>query len=576
MATKSDAAALRDVSGSTESTHVGGSVALRYVARAGLLPELSRQTYDSFPKALREAVLNGLDAEATRVDIDFSEVETTRQITVRDDGVGMSMSDFCEQFMSLGGSSKFGDNERFGRIGIGSLALLQYAEAAVIKTKRAGAQTGTEARIQHPWNLGRDDRRTHLGEMSAGFAEEYRYEGEASDHFTEVTLENVNPDVWEVGQDPSAFYELIENLRRILPLPWGDSRLSSALEASSPDLVALLRDHIREWSAPVFIHSGWERNVELHRRSYGDDRTGLEDWSGPPMPLLKTVRIPGLVAMREITLAGFLLNQKRARAEWTGLTARVQNVAVEEHSFFDVTSDPGFRKYISGEVWLLGDVDRERLINIDRSSFNRECIDYHVVQRVMSRAIVEFKSQGVQRPQRQKVAVRRVLEDHARSLKAIEKVANRAAETSEGRLPSSEWGRTLRNRHGVREALEALDTEIVINTEADDKDRSYGLDLSEDGLRVKATVGTGLLEPTIRVGDVEYQVMYAAAGPDDPPVVIRSRPRVIVFNTGHAAYATGDRARKFELSLALELAYLLDNSDAASVYRQMVNLLEVM
>ena len=50
------------------------------------------------------------------------------------------MRDFCEQFMSLGGSSKFGDVRRFGRIGIGSLALPQYAEAAVIETKRAGSQ----------------------------------------------------------------------------------------------------------------------------------------------------------------------------------------------------------------------------------------------------------------------------------------------------------------------------------------------------------------------------------------------------------------------------------------------------
>ena len=49
-----------------------------------------------------------------------------------------------------------------------------------------------------------------------------------------------------------------------------------------------------------------------------------------------------------------------------------------------------------------------------------------------------------------------------------------------------------------------------------------------------------------------------------------------IFNTGHAAYATGDRARKFELSLALELSYLLDHTDAAAVYEQMVGFLEVL
>jgi hypothetical protein len=225
------------------------------------------------------------------------------------------------------------------------------------------------------------------------------------------------------------------------------------------------------------------------------------------------------------------------------LTARVQNVAVEEHSFFDVTSDPGFRKYISGEVWLLGDIDRERLINIDRSSFNRECVDYQTIQRVMGRAIVEFKSQGVQRPQRQKVAVRRVLEDHVQSLKAIEKVAKRAASAHDGRLPSSENGRTLRKRHGIRQALEALDTEILVDQNRVGVELSYDLNLSDDGLRVRATVGPALLAPTIAVGDLEYQVLYATGGPQDPPVVVRNRPRAIIFNTGHPAYASGDRAQ---------------------------------
>src|SRR5438270_1653968 len=132
---RSQSGALRRVSDG-ELASAGGKVALQYVARAGLLPELSRQTYDSFPKAMREAVLNALDADASRVDIDFSQVDSRREVIVSDDGVGMSLKDFCEQFMSLGGSSKFGDRSRFGRIGIGSLALLQYAEAATIKTPR--------------------------------------------------------------------------------------------------------------------------------------------------------------------------------------------------------------------------------------------------------------------------------------------------------------------------------------------------------------------------------------------------------------------------------------------------------
>jgi hypothetical protein len=560
---------------------IGGNVALHYVARAGLLPELSRQTYDSFPKALREAVLNALDAEATRVDIDFSRIESDRELYVVDDGVGMSMREFCEQFMSLGGSSKFGDDGRFGRIGIGSLALLQYAEAAMIETKRAGSRTGIRARIQHPWILGRAERRAHLNEMAAGFAEEFSYDGPAKAHFTRIKLENVNADVWTIGQDPTAFYNLLESLRRILPLPWNDGHLSNALEDVAPDLLATLREHINAWSAPVYAHSVWERDVKLGRRTFGDDGAGVEDWNGPPVPLLKTLRVPGEGRRREITIAGFLLSQKRAQADWFGLTARVQNVAVEEHTFFDVTSDPGFRKYISGEVWLLGDVDRERLINIDRSSFNRECIDYQAVQRVMSRAIVEFKARNVQRPQRQKVEIRRVLDEHVRALRAIDKVANRAAEVLDSSgmrgLPASEPERgSLRKRRNIIDMLRDAGAEVIVEADRDKADCSYKLDVSSDGRRVRAVVGPGVTEPRVSIGGLEYRIEYAVADPTDPPLVIRNRPRQIVFNTAHAMHAGGSRPGKYEMSLALELAYLLDSSDAAAVYEQMVSFLEVL
>lgn len=559
----------------------GGRIALRYVARAGLLPELSRQTYDSFAKALREAILNSSDARASRVDVDLSRIASDAELSVVDDGIGMSTKDFCEQFMSLGGSSKFGDSEQFGRIGIGSLALIQYAEAAVIETKPAGTQLATRARLQHPWALEREERRGHLAEMAAGFAEEFEYEGDAGDHFTRIRLTGLKPEVSSIGHDPGAFYKLVEDLRRLLPLPWSSGRLPDALETAAPELVTALKPHIERWSTPVYIHSSWERDIRLVRRAFGEDQAGVEDWSGPPVPILKKLRVSDDSGRREIIIAGYLLNQKRAQAHWAGLTARVQNVAVEQHTFFDVTADPGFRKYITGEVWILGEVDRERLINIDRSSFNRECADYHAVQRFMSRAIVEFKSQSVQRPQRQKVSVRRVLEDQVRALKAIATIAEQAAlileESGITALPSSEPSRgRLSNRVGVVELLKEAEVDVTVDDTRAPDDLSYEIELSDDGHRIEATIGPGLATPTVRVGGTEYRISSASATAEDPPVLIRNRPREIIFNTAHAAHVAGDRQTKYQLSLALELAYLLESTDAAGVYARMLNFIEVL
>src|SRR5690242_11902680 len=137
-------------------------VPLRYVARAGLLPELTRQTYDSLYKALREVVLNSVDAGAKEVVIDVSAIESDGTLTISDDGVGMSLDELQHSFMSLGGSQKFASKEKFGRIGIGSLALMHYAQRVEVETKRAGSRAVTKAVITHPWALDQTQRAQDL------------------------------------------------------------------------------------------------------------------------------------------------------------------------------------------------------------------------------------------------------------------------------------------------------------------------------------------------------------------------------------------------------------------------------
>jgi hypothetical protein len=246
-------------------------------------------------------------------------------------------------------------------------------------------------------------------------------------------------------------------------------------------------------------------------------------------------------------------------------------VAVEEQTFFDVTGDPGFRKYISGEIWLFGDLDRERLINIDRSSFNRECNDYRVAQRYLARSIVDFKSTNVQRPQREKVEVRRRIEDRLATIRAVEQVVAEAItlQTDGKGLPSSESGRgRISNRRMLAEELVGLGVEVVDGSEGLAPLR-YTLDISEDGSRVRAALGSSLLDPNVEVGETIYRLVFAEGSPSAPPLAIRNRPREIVFNCSHPAHTGG--AAKYQLSLALELAFLLeDPTDSAALYERMI------
>lgn len=552
---------------------------LHYVARAGLLPELSRQTYDSLWKAIREAVLNAVDASATRIDLDFSQAIRSGEILIADNGSGMSAEEFREQFMGLGGSSKFGERSRYGRIGIGSLALLQYGESAVIETKRAGTQTMTVAHVRHSWDLGRRERREDLSHLRAGEAVTATYRGSVEDHFTRIRVLGVSDEVAAIGTDANAFYAMVERLRRALPLAIDDGRLMQALSADAPDLVDLLREHSAEWSSSVFVHSAWERDIALTRRTFGDDPSGSEEWSGPVVPIMKELRVPGDSPRRRITVAGYLLNQRRAAAAWMGVTARVQNVAVEEHTFFDVTADPGFRKYISGELWILGDIDRERLINIDRASFNRECRDYEVVQRFMAKAIVDFKSTSVQKPQRAKVAVRRLIEERRAAIEAVNKVVAAASSMYDGRgLPASEGTRPTPVQHEtLGHLLRGAGATVDVSDEIGSPRALYQLDLTGDGSAVAVRLHPALEHPQALAGGVAYAIRWCRTGPESPPVVIRNRPRQIFINLDHGSTTGSGSCGKIEMSLALELAYLLAGRDPeVAVYDLMMAFLEVL
>jgi len=565
---------------SVSSGAVGATVELRYVARAGLLPELSRQTYDSFYKAAREAVLNAIDADATRVDLDFSKLGSEGEFVVRDDGTGMSIHDFCDQFMSLGGSTKFGHDSRFGRIGIGSLALLHYGDAAVIETKRAGSPNLVRAYLQHPWAMARDQRRAHLGDLRAGTADEVRYDGSRNDHFTRVRILDARPELRIIGGDPGAFYGLVDRLRRILPLPWSESPVLEQLARTAPATVEELREHVAAWAAPVYVHSAWESNVQLTRRLFGDDHAATEAWIGAPTAIRKRLRVTDDEGTREVSVLGFLVSQKQAFTSWSGLTARVQNVAVEEQTFFDVTADPGFRKYITGEVWICGAVDREHLINIDRSTFNRECPDYGVVQRFMSRTILDFKAKSVQRPQRQKVAVRRRVEVQRHLIQRVQKIVDSAREmTGVELLPSSEASmRIPGERLRFDEVLRGLGAVVVRDDDASSTARmAYDLAMTEGGDEVLVQAKADLLDGRIMCGSATYNLAFASGDPDAPCVMIRNRPREIVFNLAHPSVVREDGEAQPGFSFALELAYLLTcQHDPEELYVVMAGFIDAM
>src|SRR5438045_8787613 len=78
-----------------------------------ILDELSRGTYVSYSRALKELLSNAWDALSTEVQIKIA--DDLSEITVLDDGVGMSEDDIRERFLRIGGTGSAGQHPKVGR-----------------------------------------------------------------------------------------------------------------------------------------------------------------------------------------------------------------------------------------------------------------------------------------------------------------------------------------------------------------------------------------------------------------------------------------------------------------------------
>lgn len=337
--------------------------------------------------------------------------------------------------------------------------------------------------------------------------------------------------------------------------------LSEQLKEASPDLVELIRAHTDEFSANVIVRSKWSGDEPLTKRVYGGGGAREEEWNGTPRPIAEDIVVDDASGSRVIRVIGYLLSQTRPSVAWSGLTVRVQNVAVEERSFFDLESDPGFRKYITGEVWLL-DADRSRLINIDRTSFNREASDYRAVARTMQSAIARFKADFVQTPQRAKVAIKRRLDQQAALMETARRLSVAVdampVNGESARLPSSNNGRLrVSQERGLLDDLDALGAIVVVDPSGAPARHPYRLAVANDGRRVLVHVCAELVHPALTVSGAAYTLRAVEARPTDPPVLIKNRPREVVFNLRHAVFSGQIRPAALEMVLALELAYVL-------------------
>lgn len=164
-----------------------------------ILSELSRGTYVSYSRATKELLSNAWDALATEVQIKIS--DDLNEITILDDGVGMSEEDIRERFLRIGGTKAAGVPTRGGRRmighkGIGALSVINICQEVRVLTTQQGSNERMEVALDIPKVL-------ELAKQDEDLERHYVYQltkwtnENKSSHYTYITLRNLSPDMRE-------------------------------------------------------------------------------------------------------------------------------------------------------------------------------------------------------------------------------------------------------------------------------------------------------------------------------------------------------------------------------------------
>lgn len=318
---------------------------------------LSRSTYEKFPMALRETVSNAYDADATVVEIVIN--LNNRQITIEDNGIGMTPEEF-DFYLRIAGqkrgkteSIKF-KRKRIGQLGVGFLSVFPFCNILEIKSKAENSDSVFTARIPSKRFMEESSYIEDVGQIPVdGF--EITDPKEKGKHYTVIRLLDITPLVSEYFEPKSKTYK------------------PSALHISSWDGFKRLRWELQE-TLPLDFQENSKLAESLHQKATGMEvklngqKLYRNESNGEILDSNQgQFKEVGNIKFRyAITTNWEPIHPYNAR----GLKVRLKNVGVGERTYFDL----GIRgrtwsrlHWIAGEIHILEGLDEA--IALDRDSF---------------------------------------------------------------------------------------------------------------------------------------------------------------------------------------------------------------
>ena len=344
--------------------------------KMGIVPEVSAQTYETLAKQFREVVSNALDAGATRVKISINPISDDPYVLISDNGEGMSIEDLKEQYLALGGSRKYYEDNKIGRIGIGFLAVAPLCKYVEIYSRKKGSNKAFVARLELSQLMEKSLRLEEIKDFKVGeILEEIDNADEMGlePHYTEIYLKGATRAVMETFQERATFSAFEGELRTILPLEFPEK--CRLFDYISDELKQALVAEANKTKIQVFLNS----EKPLIKKVYGEEE-------GENFAFVKELLNEECDGVKVL---GYLIDNQGKISHWNGLVTRILNVAVEDQGFLGYEGHESARQRITGELFLIG-LDKNKAVSINRNKFNEGNDQYRKIQKFIWMKLKDF------------------------------------------------------------------------------------------------------------------------------------------------------------------------------------------
>lgn len=540
--------------------------ALHMGVRMALIPQISRQNYDTLAKQLREVIANAMDAKASRINIEVRQIGASSnyktQLIIEDDGYGMTVDEFKQDYLGVGGSWKEGDPNTIGRIGIGSLAVAVLGRKLRVETRKKDSDQVLIADLWVGESVRGIERTEEVQDVTVGEIKEVRQATENDmPSFTRLTLFDVYDDTAVILNDKNRFKRVVDELEKTLPLEYPDEH--PLLMKMQADLREILLDPNRLSKMEVLVTAPClgPGARKLERYAYGHLSREEEKIAGFPFPITP-IQVAG-GTKEDLTVFGYFVDAGHNLPEdRQGIVVRVKNMGVELNSFFE-SDDTAANARITGELFI-ENLDEQYAMTINRNELVKEHHDYIAVRDNVLPLLKDFIKDV-----RGRVATNSQIKKHVDRIKGVRDAFVKVGEAL------TESGLDLSNMAPEQSSVLADAEDVDVMDEIREIDESivvYSLptitknhDIKHIDDEVEVTVNEELLNNTIIIGDREFYYYLKHGKPEDPPCEIHLDKDEIYVNVGNPILSSrGDQI--IRAVIALRFAYLESKGDADRLY----------